>query len=281
MDLPTPSSEAGAAGLRAVLERPRDASLAFDFDGVLSPIVPDPEQARPHPGVIPVLGRLASMVGSMSIITGREVATVLRLGDLGELAARDNFAIHGLYGMQRWDPASQRVVSTVSAPGIAEVREQLPALIEALDISPGVVIEDKGMSLVVHTRRARDPRQALTTLLEPVTELAGRYDLTVEPGRQVLEIRPPGVNKGNVLSTIVRERGAHAVAYFGDDLGDLPAFDTVERLRETGVAGLTVCSGSDEVEVLASRADLVVDGPPGVLAFLDRLVDALGTSARQ
>jgi len=65
------------------------------------------------------------------------------------------------------------------------------------------------------------------------------------------------------------------VAYFGDDLGDLPAFAAVDDLRADGLAGLKVCSGSAEVQRLADAADLVVDGPPGVLAFLQGLAATL------
>jgi trehalose 6-phosphate phosphatase len=65
------------------------------------------------------------------------------------------------------------------------------------------------------------------------------------------------------------------VAFAGDDLGDLAAFDEVERLRARGVPGLLVCSGSQEEQALAARADLVVDGPAGVVAFISHLIGAL------
>ncbi len=61
--------------------------------------------------------------------------------------------------------------------------------------------------------------------------------------------------------------------YVGDDLGDLAAFDTLDRLRAAGLATLAVCSGSieaPEVPELAARADLVVDGPHAVADFLER-----------
>jgi Trehalose-6-phosphatase len=74
----------------------------------------------------------------------------------------------------------------------------------------------------------------------------------------------------------VREVGAEAVLYAGDDLGDLPAFAAVEKLRSDGVPGLLVCSGSSEVGELADRADLVVDGPAGVVRLLAALAAHLG-----
>src|SRR2546427_518142 len=81
-------------------------------------------------------------------------------------------------------------------------------------------------------------------------DLAESNGLALERGRLVLELRPPGTSKGKVLSDIVRWRGAMSVAYFGDDLSDLAAFDAVQELRGAGVAGMTVCSGSDEVPAL-------------------------------
>ena len=64
--------------------------------------------------------------------------------------------------------------------------------------------------------------------------------------------------------------------FIGDDLGDLPAFAAVEALRDEGVPGLTVCSGSEEVPEVRRRADLVVDGPAGVVRLLAALADAFG-----
>lgn len=92
----------------------------------------------------------------------------------------------------------------------------------------------------------------------------------------VLELRPPGMDKGVALLEHVRETGAGAVLYAGDDLGDLPAFAAVEKLRADGVPGLLVCSGSAEVGALAERADLVVDGPAGVVELLRALAAQLG-----
>ena len=84
------------------------------------------------------------------------------------------------------------------------------------------------------------------------------------------------MDKGVALLEHVRETGAASVLYAGDDLGDLPAFAAVEKLRSDGVPGLLVCSGSTEVTELADRADLVVDGPAGVVALLRELAGQLG-----
>jgi len=82
-------------------------------------------------------------------------------------------------------------------------------------------------------------------------------------------------NKGVALTQLRAERGSLAVMYCGDDLGDGPAFEAVAELRAAGIPGLAVCSGSQEVTGLADLADLVVDGPDGVVSLLAALATAM------
>ena len=103
----------------------------------------------------------------------------------------------------------------------------------------------------MHTRQAADPQAALDLLRGPLDGLAARHGLAVEPGRMVIELRPPGMDKGQALRTLVQQRGPSAVMFCGDDLGDAAAFGAVRALRGEGVPGLTVFSGSAEVTALA------------------------------
>src|SRR5581483_4234715 len=112
-------------------------------------------------------------------------------------------------------------------------------------------------------------------LREPLAELADRTGLAVQPGRMVIELRPPGGDKGETLKDLQAERNPSALMYCGDDLGDVPAFRAVAELRAAGLPGLAVCSASGEVTTLAGEADLVVDGPDGVVALLDGLAAAM------
>ena len=110
----------------------------------------------------------------------------------------------------------------------------------------------------------------------PLGELAARLGLAAEPGRFVIELRPPGVDKGAALTGLVRERAAGSVLFCGDDLGDLPAFAAVGALRADGIPGCAVASASPESPRVAAAADLVVDGPGGVVALLAALAAELG-----
>ncbi|GAA3848078.1 trehalose-phosphatase [Streptomyces sp. NPDC003631] len=273
--LPTPATPAGRDGLDAILTRPGRAVLAFDFDGTLAPIVPDPDQARAHPDAVPALAAIAPRVAAVAVVTGRPADVAVRYGGFAEVPGLEHLVVLGHYGAERWDARTGTVEAPAPHPGVAAARAELPALLEAIGPREGTWIEEKGRAVAVHTRRAGDPQAAFEALRDPLAGLAARHGLIVEPGRFVLELRPPGMDKGVALLEYVREIGAGAVMYAGDDLGDLSAFAAVDKLRSDGVPGLLVCSGSDEVTELAERADLVVDGPPGVVRLVRALAHGL------
>jgi trehalose 6-phosphate phosphatase len=269
--LPTPVTQAGRDGLAALLARPRTALIGLDFDGTLSPIVADPEQARAHPDAVPALAALAPKVAAVAVVTGRPAGVAVRHGGFAGVPGLEHLVVLGHYGAERWDAVSGTVSAPAPHPGVAAVRAELPGFLDRIGAWQGTWIEEKGRALAVHTRRAEDPQAAFEALRGPLADLAARHGLIVEPGRLVLELRPPGMDKGAALLEYVRAIGARSVLYCGDDLGDLPAFGAVDKLRSDGVPGLLVCSGSTEVTELAERADLVVDGPTGVVRLLRAL----------
>jgi trehalose 6-phosphate phosphatase len=271
--LPTPVTPAGRDALDAILDRPGRTVIALDFDGTLAPIVPDPEQARAHPDAVAALAALAPKVASVAVVTGRPAAVAVRHGGFAGVPGLERLVVLGHYGAERWDAVTGTVSAPAPHPGVAAVRAELPRLLDGVGAWQGTWIEEKGRAVAVHTRRARDPQAAFDALRAPLTELAARHGLIVEPGRMVLELRPPGMDKGVALRDHLTETGAESVLYAGDDLGDLPAFASIEKLRTEGTPGLLVCSGSAEVTELSERADLVVDGPQGVVRLLAAIAE--------
>jgi len=269
-ELPRPVTPEGRAGLAALLGSPGRALVALDFDGTLSPIVADPAAARAHPGAVPALRKVSAAVGTLAVITGRPAAVA---ADLGGFVDVPGLIVLGHYGLERW--ADGTLASPPSPPGVAAARAELPRVLARAGAPEGIRAEDKGHAVAVHTRQAADPQGALDLLRGPLADLAARHGLAVEPGRMVIELRPQGTDKGSALLALVSQRQASSVMFCGDDLGDMAAFDAVRTLRGSGVPGLTVCSGSAEVTALAGAADLVVDGPDGLVALLNALAGAL------
>ncbi|MBX6390994.1 MAG: trehalose-phosphatase [Frankia sp.] len=273
---PAPRTQAGGTGLAALITAPAQALIALDYDGTLAPIVPRPTDAVPAPGAVAAMRTLAARVGTMAIVTGRPVDAVLALGGFAGDPELANLTILGQYGLQRWEAATGQTVSPPPLPGIAAVRAHLPEVLR--DAPPGVTIEDKEQALVVHVRRAADPDATLAALTPALVRLAEENGLAAAPGKRVLELRPPDHDKGRALRELVVARSPRAVLVAGDDLGDLPAFELVDELRASGeIAGLTVCSDGPEAPAeLRERADLVVDGPAGIVSLLRALAERMG-----
>ena len=260
----------------AALVRAADRCLVgLDFDGTLSPIVDDPAAAHIHPEASDVLVDLATQVLAIAVVTGRPARQALALGGLEEVGnaigdAGKELYLFGQYGNERWSSTNRRVISPRPPHGLATFLRELPRLLRQADAADAHV-EDKGLAVAVHTRRLPDPQGAFERLLPLVREQARRHELTVEPGRNVIEVRAPGMHKGLVVDTLVRELDAGAFLFAGDDLGDVEAFEAVATLRERGMPTLLVCASSEEESRLESLADVVVKGPEGVLDLLRQL----------
>src|SRR5262245_22991800 len=251
--------------------------VGLDFDGTLSPIVDDPAAAHIHPDAPDTLVALAEQVRAIAVITGRPARQALVLGGLdgvGDLIGEHGRELYvfGQYGNETWSSTDRRVVSPRPPHGLSSFLRDLPAVLRQAEANDAFV-EEKGLAVAVHTRRLADAEAAFERLLPALAQLAHRHDLVVEPGRNVVEIRAPGMDKGAAVHKLADDLAAGGFLFAGDDLGDVEAFKAVIDLRSTGLPTLLVCSASQEQAALVDLADLVVDGPAGVLGFLRRFTD--------
>jgi trehalose 6-phosphate phosphatase len=264
---------AGAAGtplaghVARLVERPEEVALCLDFDGTLSPTVDDPEAARPLAGVVELLEPLAARFAAVALISGRPASY------LAEHAAAPGVRYLGLYGLQEirdgrvWvDPRLES-----ARPAVVAAKDDLRN--SAAVRASGAHLEDKDYAVAVHTRRTDNPARWAGPIDETVRKIAERHGLKVIPGKLVWELAPRvHADKGDAVRRVVAESGARSVVVVGDDLGDLPAFSAVVRPDAKGNDGLRVAVRSAEAPPpLLTEADLIVDGPPGVLDLLQRL----------
>ncbi|SDB86332.1 trehalose 6-phosphate phosphatase [Raineyella antarctica] len=261
--------------LATVLGDPARTILGLDFDGTLSPIVADPDRAYVHPDSVAALRRIAPHLLQVAIITGRPALKAVELGGLDAGEGLGHLVVLGQYGIERWDASTGEVVSPPLPEAIIEVKQALPALLAAAG-HPEAWIEDKGRAVAVHTRRLADPAGALADLEGPVAELAATHGLHLEPGKNVLEVRAGGFDKGDAVRDLVERLDPATFVYAGDDLGDIAAYDAVEALRGQGRTGVLVFPAAPgEDSPLAARADVVLEGTDGMAEWLTGLADAL------
>ena len=165
----------------------------------------------------------------------------------------------GLYGLEDEGP---ELVSAL-APGVEA----------AASLVPEAWVEDKGASIAVHYRQAPDPAGARARLLVALQALATKGGLELLEGKMVLELVPPGrPMKGGAVERLAGAHALTAVLYAGDDHADLDAFVALDRLAERGVVAVKVAvRGPETPAALVEAADLVVDGPSGLVALLRQL----------
>lgn len=271
-------TQTGRAAFELMAARPSSVLVAVDYDGTLAPIVLDPDKAAPDASALAAFGRLGALIGQVAIVTGRPAQTCVRLGGLTEVAGLERLIVLGQYGAERWDAASGEFHIPPAPVAVAEVAAELPTVLSQAGW-PDARIEDKGRAVAVHTRELREAERAFAELVGPVTDLATRHGLQVEPGRLVIEVRSAAVaDKGVALRALVEEVGAEVVVFAGDDLGDIPAFRAVDQLRADGLAGVLVHAASDEQLALAELADVTCRGPAGVAAWLNAAADAVAAA---
>jgi trehalose 6-phosphate phosphatase len=252
---------------RALVARAGEAALCLDFDGTLSPVVDDPQAARPLQGVVDLLEPLARRFAAVALISGRPAPY------LAEHVAAPGVRYLGLYGLQEMYEGQVRV-----DPRLEAARPAVDAAAAALRDSPavresGAWLEDKVYAVGVHTRRVPERDRWTDPIDRAARQIAEQHGLEIIPGKMVWELRPAvRGDKGDGVRRVVAESGARAVVVVGDDLGDLPAFAAVAQLEAEGLEGWRVAVRSQEAPPdLLAAADLVLEGPEGVLDFLRRL----------
>jgi trehalose 6-phosphate phosphatase len=203
----------------------KGAALFLDLDGTLAPLAARPSEVGPDRRRSALLRALvARMNGRVAILSGRPLAEVDRIleGSVHTVAA-----VHGLD--RRGQGADH------SPPSAHPALSQVTAAFRALAATtPGLLVEDKGVSAALHYRLAPEAAGAALALAE---RLAAQTGLGLQPGHMVIELRGPGPDKGDSLRHFMQTPpflGAIPIVV-GDDLTDEPAFVAARSLGGLGV----------------------------------------------
>jgi trehalose 6-phosphate phosphatase len=243
--------------------------LCLDYDGTISEIAREPRLAQPVNGVVEALRILAAHRGrvQVAVISGRT------LGDLRSmLPLPPEIALAGVHGLELDDATGKIEVMH----GIRECREDLERarlwLGQNLPANSGFVLEDKGIALALHYRRAAGPiahhvRDSFEQfLMERTPSLRPRH------GKMVLEALPQIATKATAVR-MLWQRAGHEFepVYFGDDVTDEDAF------RELAAHGISVLVGEPRLSAARYR----VDGPAEVVRVLKAIAAALEVPAER
>jgi len=224
---------------------PDRAAILLDVDGTLAPIVERPEDARVPDDTREVLRELVARYALVAAVTGRPSALAR------EFVGVDGIEIAGVHGLEL-------------EPEAEAWRERLQAFARSVDWP----VEDKGLSVSFHYRTHENPALARAEL-ERVAARARAEGLKARFGRMVLEVLPPvEASKGTAVRRLLDGAELSRALYAGDDTTDLDAFAALDEL-EVGVK--VAVSSAEAPEPLLEQANVIVEGPKGLIQLLREL----------
>lgn len=202
-----------------------NAALFLDLDGTLAPIEARPADVVFDADRAALLARLErAMGGALAVISGRSLEDVRRI--LGAAPGAVG-AVHGLVRRR----ADGMLVEPAPSADLDGARKVLGALVRAW---PGLILEDKGLSVAVHYRQAP---AAAPMVEQAVARILAATTLIRQDGSMVCELRTPGPDKSAALMAFMGEApfaGRYPVMV-GDDLTDESAFAAAAAAGGFGV----------------------------------------------
>lgn len=195
----------------------------LDVDGTLVDIADLPDAIRVDTALLDLITHLhRASCGAVALVTGRS------LSDLEHHLGPLRMPMAGQQGLERRDAAGRLWIHAAAPATKVEIKE---ALATVLLRHPGLLLEDKGLTLALHYRQAPQLAAYVHRLMGRLARLAGP-DLELQCGKRVVEIKPAGIDKGSAVSEYLSEppfKGRRPV-FIGDDLNDEHGFAEVNKL---------------------------------------------------
>jgi len=246
------------------------AGVITDVDGTIAPIVTNPADAYVLPAAREALSMLRTQITLVAVVSGRQVT------DAQAMVGVDGITYIGNHGLEVLTPTGPEVTPEARpwVPRLAHVVEQ----IERQVTTPGVKVENKGVTASLHYRTTAEPDKARRELLEILAKSALTSGLRLEEGRMVLNLLPPlTVTKGSAVSWLAKAHQLDALVYLGDDVTDAHAFRALKNMRETSqMRTLSIGVVGPETPLhVRQLADLAVASVQEVADLLCAIANAL------
>ena len=195
----------------------------LDIDGTLVDLADTPGAVTLHPALPPLVEALyQSSGGAIALITGRSIA------DADRLFSRRRLPVAGQHGHERRSADGRVTEHRVCPRALDPARVALRSIVER---HPKLILEDKGLSLALHYRRAPHLASLAHRAMRNAQGLLGDQ-YSVHRGKRIVELTPAGKDKGLAIRAFMREapfRGRPPI-FIGDDVTDEHGFAMVNQL---------------------------------------------------
>lgn len=245
--------------------RARTRTIILDYDGTLREFEAHPDLAQPTPEIRELLRELASVPATeVHLVSGR------RRRNLEQWFGRLPVFLCAEHGYVARAPDGEwKELLDLDLSWLRPVERVLRRV--AADV-PGAHVERKACSVAWHYREAEPEYGAWRAheLLNDLPQHLAGASAEILLGRQVVEVRAQGVNKGVYVRSLFPQgrESTHFVLGLGDDRTDHDLLDALPPGSVAGhVGGLLPSS-----QASPSREDIHLAGPGEVRAFLRDLI---------
>lgn len=222
-------------------------ALFLDVDGTLLDHAEHPQAVHVDAALLRLIGGLLDAAGgALALISGRSV------GDIDRLFAPLAPPIAGQHGTER---RSADGTPHRHAPALEHLGRAAAELVRLTSAHSTLVLENKGMTLALHYRRAPELGALAEREMRRIAAALGE-EFELQSGKFVWEIKPSGKDKGSAIAEFMAEApfAGRTPVFLGDDLTDEYGFDVVNR---AGGHSIKVGAGSTRARWRLSDAAAV------------------------
>ncbi|MHB8948086.1 MAG: trehalose-phosphatase [Rhodoferax sp.] len=205
---------------------PPDPSLDWayflDVDGTLINIADTPDAVVVDRALLNLIADLHRATnGALALVSGRMIS------DLQSRTGLTQLPMAGLHGLERRDSSGRLWINAATPAAKSAIKTALEPVVA---VHPGLLLEDKGLTLALHYRQAPTLAAYVHRLMGQLVQLHGP-GLELQRGKCVVEIKPAGVDKGAAVAEYLVEfpfKGRRPV-FIGDDQNDEQGFAAVNE----------------------------------------------------
>jgi trehalose 6-phosphate phosphatase len=237
----------------------RDWALFLDIDGTILELAETPREVVVTPQIRKLMLNLDTVTrGAFALVSGRS------LSDIDALFGNAGLSVAGLHGMEcRTGYDGVTHVQSVDAALMESFRGRLRVFI---DQHPGLMLEDKKLSIAIHFRQASQLQAEVERILRDT--IAGHDSVFhIQSGKMIAEIKPRASNKGLAIRRFMQTppfRGRIPL-FIGDDITDEDGFCAVNEL-----GGISIKVGQGP-----SCAGCCLGNPADVIEWLEAYLEFL------
>lgn len=201
-----------------------NCALLLDIDGTLLDLAATPNDVKVPRGLRETLSELhARTDGALALVSGRS------LNDVDRIFAPMLLPVVGGHGAEMRLSADSEAVAVHAPPMDKDLKKRFSAIAQ---LSPGILLEDKGYSLALHYRLAPHFERTIYDAVSAIRADLPEAPIEVLPGKSVCEIKHSGFTKASGVTELMKHEpfAGRQPIFIGDDVTDETVFAIMPSL---------------------------------------------------